>query len=247
MKKLILCGLLVIVLGLALITEKGFCRRNLELDARLFDCAEALTSMLDAPDGGIPADLLQRSKGIVIFPDVLKAGLGVGGHYGKGVVMRRDSASGKWGPPVFIRLIGGSFGWQVGVQATDLVLLIMNDVSLKSLFKDKITIGADASVAAGPLGRDASAGAEMDLSVGMLSYSRARGLFLGVSIKGSVIEVDWDANEKYYRSDLSIIDIFFKGKGVVSPEGQKLVGLLNSRSQKKPATRKQRGTDAIGE
>ena len=205
--------------------------RMLELENRISTCTNALNEMLSSADGGIPADLLRRSTGIIIFPQVVKAGLGLGGHYGNGVVMRRNPKSGKWGPPVFVRLIGGSIGWQVGIQATDLVLLIMSDVSLKSLFRNRITIGADASVAAGPVGRDASAGADIDLSAGMLSYSRAKGLFIGLSIKGSILEVDWHANESYYGSDLSIIDIFFKGKGKVSPSAKRLIHLLNTRTR----------------
>lgn len=199
----------------------------LALENRLSDAAQVLKDMMEAPDAGIPADLLKRSRGIIIFPSLLKAGLGVGGHYGKGVVLRRNPSTGKWSPPAFIRLLGGSFGWQIGVQSTDLVLLIMSDVSLKSLFKDKFTIGADASIAAGPLGRDASAATDIGLSAGILSYSRAQGIFVGVSVKGSVIEADWESNESYYGSDVSIIDVFFKEKAAVSRAGRRLMGMLN--------------------
>lgn len=212
---LVLCGL------------GGVSAQHLALENRLSDAAQALKSMMEAPDAGIPADLLRRSRGIIIFPSLLKAGLGVGGHYGKGVVLRRNPSTGKWGPPAFIRLLGGSFGWQIGVQSTDMVLLIMSDVSLKSLFKDKVTIGADASIAAGPVGRDASAATDVGLSEGILSYSRAQGIFVGVSVKGSVIETDWESNESYYGSDVSIIDVFFKGKGEVSKAGRRLMALLN--------------------
>lgn len=204
-----------------------FCLAPMELEERLSNSVQVLTDVIEAPDAGLPVDLLRRSRGIIVFPSLIKAGLGIGGHYGKGVVLRKDVATGKWGPPAFIRLIGGSFGWQIGVQSTDLVLLIMNEVSLKSLFKDKITVGADVSVAAGPVGRDASAATDVDLSAGILSYSRAKGLFAGVAVKGSVIEADWDANEAYYGSDLSVIDIFFKGKGKLSPAAAKLIRLLN--------------------
>jgi lipid-binding SYLF domain-containing protein len=212
---------------LVLFGWSGVSAQHLALENRLSDAAQALNSMMKAPDAGIPADLLRRSRGIIIFPSLLKAGLGVGGHYGKGVVLRRSPSTGKWGPPAFIRLLGGSFGWQIGVQSTDMVLLIMNDVSLKSLFKDKFTIGADASIAAGPVGRDASAATDVSLSEGILSYSRAQGIFVGVSIKGSVIETDWESNESYYGSDVSIIDVFFKGKGHVSKAGRRLMELLN--------------------
>lgn len=198
-----------------------------ELESRISDCTNVVKGMMEAPDGGIPKDLLKRSRAIIIFPSLLKAGLGVGGHYGRGVVLRKDQASGRWGPPAFISVMGGSFGWQIGIQATEMVLLVMSEVSLKSLFQDKFTLGADASVAAGPVGRDASAGTDIALSAGILSYSRAKGLFAGVSVKGSILEPDWDANEKYYGSDASVGDIFFHGKGAVSPAGNRLIRTLD--------------------
>jgi lipid-binding SYLF domain-containing protein len=201
------------------------------LENRLADAARVMREMLEAPDGNIPTDLLRRSSGIIIFPGVLKAGLGVGGHYGRGVILRKYPTSGGWGPPAFISLMGGSFGWQIGVQSTDLVLLVMTDVGLKSLFRDKLTLGADASVAAGPVGRDASASTDIGLNAGILSYSRAKGIFAGISIKGSIIEPDWEANEAYYGSDSSLIDIFFRGRGTVSRSGGELIRLLNRYSK----------------
>ncbi len=221
-------ALAVILLGaVCLFPNLALCLPPMELEERLSSATQVLKETVTAPDAGIPVDLLKRSRGIIVFPSLIKAGLGIGGHYGRGVVLRKDPGTGKWGPPAFIRLIGGSFGWQIGVQSTDLILLIMNDISLKSLFKDKITIGADASIAAGPVGRDASAGTDVDFSAGILSYSRAKGLFAGVSIKGSVIESDWESNEAYYGSDVSVIDIFFRGKGTVSPAAAELIRFLN--------------------
>lgn len=205
--------------------------QTLELENRIGECTRVLSEIMAAPDARIPADLLKRSRAVIIFPSVLKAGLGLGGEYGTGVILKRNEHSGKWGPPAFLTLMGGSFGWQVGVQATDLVLLVMNEVSLRSLFRDKITIGVDASVAAGPIGREASAGTDVNLSAGILSYSRAKGIFAGVSIKGSVIEPDWQANEVYYGSDLSIVDLFFMGKGTVSPRARNLMNLLDRYSR----------------
>ena len=201
--------------------------KSVELENRLTECTEALRDIMQAPDKAIPIDLIKGSKAIIIFPSLLKAGFGVGGQYGKGVILRRNRSDGKWGPPAFISLIGGSFGWQLGVQSTEMVLLVMNEISLKSLFRDKLTIGADASIAAGPVGRDASAALEVDQGAGILSYSRAKGLFAGVSIKGSILEPDWDANQQYYGSGASIRDIFFQGKAAVSPAGKRLIQLLN--------------------
>jgi SH3 domain-containing YSC84-like protein 1 len=205
--------------------------RPLELENRISESTRALKDMMDAPDGSIPSDLLRRSRAVVIFPSVIKAGLGVGGQYGTGVVLRRNPSTRKWGPPAFITLVGGSFGWQVGVQATDLVLLVMSDVSLRGLFHDKFTIGADASVAAGPIGRDASASTDIALSAGILSYSRAKGIYAGVSLQGTVMQANWEANERYYGSDLSVIDSFFEGKGHISPTAGRLIELLNKYSR----------------
>ncbi|MBI4966335.1 MAG: lipid-binding SYLF domain-containing protein [Desulfomonile tiedjei] len=220
--------LIILWAGVLVLSDYGVgSAQPLAMENRLSDAGHVIKDMMEAPDAGIPSDLLKRSQGIIVFPSLLKAGLGVGGHYGKGVVLRRNPSTGKWGPPAFIRLVGGSFGWQIGVQSTDLVLLIMSDVSLRSLFKDKFTIGADASIAAGPVGRDASAATDIGLSSGILSYSRAQGIFVGVSVKGSVIEADWEANESYYGSEVSIIDVFFKSKGTVSPAGRNLMTLLN--------------------
>ena len=226
MTRILVCWGTVFILALT-VGSHSVPAASQELENRLAECTDTLKGMMRAPDASIPGDLLKRSQAIVIFPSLLKAGLGFGGHYGKGVILRRDPSSGKWGPPAFMRLAGGSFGWQAGVQATELVLLITSRIGLKSLFRDKFTIGADASVAAGPLGRDASAGTDLALSEGILSYSRAKGLFVGVSIKGSILEPDWAANESYYGSDVSLIDIFFKGRGKVSPAASKLMATLN--------------------
>jgi lipid-binding SYLF domain-containing protein len=228
-KRLLLC--LLIPFALILFCAGQVPARPLELESRISESAGALKDIMSAPDRGIPSDLLRRSRAVVIFPSVIKAGLGVGGQYGRGIVLRRNPPAGKWGPPAFVTLIGGSFGWQVGVQATDLVLLVMSDLSLRSLFRDKFTIGADASVAAGPIGRDASASTDIALTAGILSYSRAKGLYAGLSLQGSVMQADWEANEKYYGSDLSVIDSFFEGKGPISPAAAKLIELLNKYSR----------------
>ncbi|HMK37348.1 MAG TPA: lipid-binding SYLF domain-containing protein, partial [Desulfomonilaceae bacterium] len=148
------------VVALLAMANDASCR-PMELDARISECTDIVKDMMQAPDANIPKDLIKRSHAIIIFPSVIKAGLGLGGHYGKGVILRRNPSTAKWGPPAFLTLVGGSFGWQIGVQSTDLILLIMNDVSLRSIFRDKFTIGADASVAAGPVGRDASAGTDI--------------------------------------------------------------------------------------
>lgn len=217
----------LLLLSLGLTCKEYVLAENLELENRLRISAKIINEMIEAPDGGIPKDLLRRSKGVIIFPSVIRVGMGVGGQYGKGVALRLDSSERKWGPPAFVTLVGGSFGWQIGVQSTDLTLLVMSEVDLKNLFKNRFTIGLDASISAGPVGRSASAETDIALSVGILSYSRTRGLFAGVTIQGSSLEVDWSANEAYYGSDISIIDIFFHKKGELSPAAVNLVETLN--------------------
>ncbi len=199
----------------------------IELENRITQSYNVLNGMLRSPDGGIPADLLKHTGAIIIYPSVLKAGFGLGGHYGKGIIMRRKPPHKKWGPPVFVSLAGGSIGWQIGVEDAEIVLLVMENVSLQSLFQDKFTLGADAAIAVGPVGRDASAAANIDMSSGILSYSRAQGLFAGATIKGSYLEVDWTANESYYGSTGSLDTIFKEGKSKISPAAARLIQLLN--------------------
>lgn len=217
---------LIFALLFLLIAIRTAAAQSPELENRLSQCVAMVNDMMTAPDSSVPKDLLKRGQAVILFPSVIKAGMGLGGQYGKGVALRRESQDGTWSPPVFITLYGGSFGWQFGVQSVDLLILVLNDVSLKNLFRDKFTIGADASVAAGPIGRDASAQTDFQLSATLLSYSRAKGLYIGVSLKGCVLEPDWEANELYYGSDLSIVDIFFKKVGKVSPQGKALINLL---------------------
>lgn len=226
--------LLSLVIGMTFShTVNLWAAQSSELENRLNQSAVCIQEIMEAPDASVPKDLLRRSKAVVIFPSVLKVGLGFGGQYGKGVALRKDSTTSKWGPPAFFNLLGASVGWQMGVQSTDLILLIMSDISLKGLFKDRFTVGVDASVAAGPIGRDASAATDPALNANILSYSRAKGLFMGISINGAIIELDWDANEKYYGSDVSVIDLFFKGIGDLSPAGVRLINILNKNSRSK--------------
>ena len=165
--RIIQVSLLLLSLGLS--CEGSVFAENLELENRLRFSAKIINEMLEAPDGGIPKDLLRRSKGVIIFPSVIRVGMGIGGQYGKGVALRLDSSERKWGPPAFVTLVGGSFGWQLGVQSTDLTLVVMSEVDLKNLFKNRFTIGLDASISAGPVGRAASAETDISLSVGILS------------------------------------------------------------------------------
>jgi len=185
------------------------------------------------PDQGIPEDLLQKSSAIAIFPSTISAGLGIGGKYGQGIIMVREANSGKWSSPAIFTLVGGSIGWQIGGQATDFVLLIMNRRSVDGILQGKFKLGADASVAAGPVGRAAEASTDVQLKGGILSYSRSRGLFAGVKLEGAVIAQHWDGNKELYGKSLSAEDILISDKGKMPASAQELLKLLNKYPYKK--------------
>ena len=158
--------------------------------------AKVFDEIMKAPDKSIPRDLLTKAKAIAVFPQVIKASFVVGGEGGRGVVSRRTSTG--WSNPVFFRAGGGSVGWQIGASATDFVLLFMNDDAMAGLMKDKFELGAEAGVAGGPVGREAGAGTDALMQAQVLSYSRSRGLFAGVSLKGVVVRPEDKLNQAVY-------------------------------------------------
>jgi lipid-binding SYLF domain-containing protein len=163
---------------------------------------QVLNSLMGTPDKAIPNELLERAEGMAVIPHVVKAALGIGGRWGKGLLSVRNE-NGSWSHPVFIDLAGGSFGFQIGGQATDIVLVFTDRKGVDALIDSKLKLGADASVAAGPVGRTASAGTDIELESAVYSYSRSKGLFAGVALDGAVISVDKDANHKVYGRQLS--------------------------------------------
>lgn len=189
--------------------------------------AEVLDALSSIPLRGIPPALMQDAQGVAVIPNVLKAGFVIGGRHGRGVVLVRE-ADGSWGNPLFVSLTGGSIGWQVGVQSTDVVLVFKTRNSLDRILKGKgkLTLGADVGVAAGPIGRQAEAATDAQLKAEIYSYSRSRGLFAGVSLEGAAFLVDESANELFYHlrgvspGDLSAM------KGVQSPAVDKLKAQL---------------------
>ena len=197
-----------------------------ELDRQIISCDLVLKNVLQMPDSGIPRDLLRRCRGLAIFPGVVKLGVVVGVSFGKGVVLRRDEKTGQWSKPVFFTIRGGSIGLQVGAQSTDLILLVMSEQGVQALLEDKFTLGADVSVAAGPVGREASAETSLSFEAGILSYSRTRGLFAGLAVTGAVLEPDGQANESYHGKGITVQDVFYEGKGSLSDKGRLLVQTL---------------------
>ena len=190
-------AVLAIILGLAVSTPLAQKKSRTPDAARhAGDAAKAFTQIMNVKEKAIPKELIDRAEAIAVFPDIVKAAFIVGGRGGQGVISKR--VKGGWSPPAFFNLSGGSFGPQIGAQKTDYVLLIMNPDGVEGLLGDKFEIGGEASVAAGPVGREAAASTNPRLDAGILSYSRSKGVFIGAALKGAVISPDNDLNEAVY-------------------------------------------------
>jgi lipid-binding SYLF domain-containing protein len=200
---------------------------------RLLNSATVLKENFGMPDS-IPEELLDKAECVIVFPSVKKIAVGVGGSYGRGAISCRtgDAYDGPWSAPAMFALEGASIGFQLGGQETDYVLLVMNDRGAQSVLGSRVKVGADASAAAGPKGRTAGAATDIVMRAEILTYSRARGLFAGVSLEGSTIRSDGDANTNVYGKKLSAREIVRGGAVTATPEGQQLLDVLNSRSPK---------------
>src|SRR5882757_2538210 len=200
---------------------------------RLKNAGTVLTEILNLPDD-IPQDLLDKADCVVVFPSVLKAAFVVGGSYGRGAMTcrRGDNFNGSWGAPSMMALEGGSVGFQIGGQATDFVLLVMNDRGANGILSSKVKLGADASVAAGPVGRNASAETDASMRAEILSYSRARGLFAGISLQGSTIRPDNRDNTRVYGREIPAQRIVLSGRVAVPPAAKQLVSTLDAKTPK---------------
>lgn len=198
-----------------------------QLDMKIESARIVLQEMGEMPDTAIPADLLKSSSGIAIFPSVIKGAFGIGGMGGTGVIVYRDKDTGQWSPPAFVSIGGVSFGFQIGGQATDTILVVMSKRGMMSLSRANVTLGGDASVAAGPIGRNAQIDTTAAMNTGIFSYSRSKGLFAGVSLKGSVVGPQNGNIETYYGKGLNAEDVLLSGKVEPTEEGQKLIDQLN--------------------
>jgi lipid-binding SYLF domain-containing protein len=205
---------------------------------RLQECGNVMREILSIPDA-IPQELLDKAECVLVFPSVKKFAMGIGGSYGRGAMVCRGGAdyTGPWGPPAMYALEGGNIGIQLGAQATDFVLLVMNDKGARSVLRSKVKLGADASAAAGPKGRTASAATDVVMKAEILSYSRSRGLFAGVSLEGSTLRSDGGANENLYGRKLDAVDIILKGAVKTPAAAQTLISMLNTRSPKNRSQR----------
>lgn len=199
---------------------------------RLEASADMLMEIMSAPDKGIPQDLLGRSQCIVLVPGVKKAAFIVGAKYGKGFMLCRKASGVGWSAPAAIRVEGGSFGFQIGGSETDVVMLVNSEQGAKKLLQSKFTLGGDATVAAGPVGRDSSAETDAQLHAEILTYSRARGLFAGVSLSGATLRPDEDWDKELYGKAMSNRDIVM-GDVPAPASAAKLIALLDKYSSRK--------------
>jgi SH3 domain-containing YSC84-like protein 1 len=200
---------------------------------RVENAGKVMSEILNVPED-IPQDLLDKADCVIVMPSVIKAAFIVGASYGRGVMTCRGGANfrGPWGAPTMMALEGGSFGLQIGGQATDFVLLLMNDRSAKGVLTSKVKLGADASAAAGPKGRDTSAATDATLRAEILTYSRARGAFAGVSLEGSTLRPDNDANKNLYGKEVNAEAVVLKDAVPPPPSAKLLLETLNTKSPK---------------
>jgi SH3 domain-containing YSC84-like protein 1 len=231
MKKLMTYVMSVLLVVPPILSSSAFAADSEKDEDRLRNSGTVLKEILDVPDD-LPQDLLDKADCVVVFPSVLKAAFIVGGSYGRGAMScrRGENFRGPWGAPTMMALEGGSFGFQIGGEATDFVLLVMNERGASGILASKVKLGADASAAAGPVGRTASAETDATLRADILSYSRARGAFVGVSLEGSTIRPDNGANRKIYGKELSARQIVLSGQVAVPPSGRAMISTLNSRT-----------------
>jgi SH3 domain-containing YSC84-like protein 1 len=223
-----------VLMGALLIAPAAFARGgedSKDETKRLENAGTVMDEILNVPDD-IPQDLLDKARCVVVLPSVLKAAFIVGGSYGRGTMVCRTGKefNGPWGAPAMYALEGGSVGLQIGGQATDFVILVMNDRGMDSLLHSKVKLGADATIAAGPKGRTASADTDAYMRAEMLSYSRARGVFAGISLEGSTLRPDEDANHRLYGKDASAQKIVLESKVDAPAAGAKLVSRLQKAS-----------------
>jgi len=226
MKKFLTCLLVVLVSAVT-----AFAVDDVHEEERVKDAGVVLKEILNIPDD-IPQDLLDKAECLIILPSVKKGAFGIGGSYGRGIMVFRSGEhyKGKWGAPALYALEGISIGFQLGGQATDFVLLVMNPKGAESLLYSKVKLGADASAAAGPKGRTAEGATDIVMNAEILSYSRNKGLFAGISLEGSTLRSDGSANEKLYKRKLTAKEIIRGGKVGIPACASQLVSLLDRKS-----------------
>jgi lipid-binding SYLF domain-containing protein len=231
---LLVIGLMLSSAGTRILTAKGASEER----ERAAKAADALSEIMGIPEGGIPNDLMARAEAVAVFPHVVKGAFGIGGEFGKGLVSER-MANGKWSAPSYLKIGGGNFGLQLGVSATDLVLVFTDRNGFQQLLDGKVKLGADIGVAAGPVGRNAQAATDLKLKSSVYAYSRSKGLFAGVALDGSVVSIDESANRDVYGKDFTAREILTDGKVPVNDIVMPFVHTLEKYS---PAAARKRTT-----
>jgi lipid-binding SYLF domain-containing protein len=229
---------LVAATCLTLVAGAVFAKKLNNEQKRLEECGVVMQEVLNVPDN-IPQELLEKAECVIVIPSLKKLAFGVGASYGRGAMVCRQGEKfrGPWGAPAMYALEGGSVGFQIGGEATDLILLVMNDRGMESILSSKVKLGADASVAAGPKGRDASADTDAWMRAEILSYSRSRGLFAGVSLEGSTLRPDDDASADVYGHPIKAKDIVRSQKMGVPATGRHLVNALQKSAPRNESER----------
>jgi lipid-binding SYLF domain-containing protein len=229
MRRAVGFGILLLGLFISVWADSGEKEKD-----RIKESSNVLKEILDAPDKGIPGSVLTGSKCVIVIPGVKKAALGIGASYGRGVMTCREGEDfkGAWSAPMMVATESGSIGFQIGGSGTDFVILVLNEGGARSIMKSKIKLGADASIAAGPVGRTAEAATNGVMKAQMLSYSRSRGVFGGVSLSGASLRVDGDANKNLYGEKVTPEQII-QGQGITPPEeGKPLIEELTTATGK---------------
>ena len=201
-----------------------------KLDRLIKECDIVFKESVEIPEG-IPQKLLKKATGIVIFPSTVKGAFFLGGRYGEGVVLYRNPETGQWSPPAFFTVSGLSFGWQIGGQAIDLIFVIPTERGFEGMLDNKINVGTNSALVIGPVGRNAELGADIALKGGIFTYSRSKGLFAGIGLKGLAIDSNNKANDSYYTPGISTRDILMYGKVKPTKEAQNLIATISKHTK----------------
>ena len=223
----------VIIMVLSLFSASAVYAGENKWESLVEESGKVLGDIQMMPDQSIPEDLMRSASAIAVFPSTVSAGFVIGGKYGQGIIMVRAKDGNGWQPPAIFTVVGGSFGWQIGGQATDIVLLIMSPRSVDGILQGKFKLGADAEVSAGPIGRNAEASTDIQLKGGILSYSRSRGLFAGVKLEGAVIAEHVDGDAELYGSSLSAREIMLDKKAPMPKCADNMLSVLKKYPYKK--------------
>ncbi len=221
MKKLV-----ILLLALALWADLVYAGGKERWENLIKKSVDVLDDMNNMPDNAIPIYLIEKCRAIAIFPGTVSGGFVIGGKFGQGVLLAKNEN--KWSSPAVFNIVGGSFGWQIGGKATDIILVIMGNESLDRFLRGKVILGAGAAATAGPLGRNAQVGTDIQFKSGILAYSRARGLFVGLKLEGCVITENKNANEFLYKKPLSAKEILIESKAEPTRQGRELIAKLRA-------------------